>query len=30
VDEAFLLLADGLDPDLDKTTVLRTDQEGQS
>ena len=30
IDEALLLLADGVDPDFDRTTVFRTDQEGQS
>ncbi|GAA1596373.1 TetR/AcrR family transcriptional regulator [Kribbella sancticallisti] len=29
VDEAFLLFADGLDPAFDKTSLDRTDQEGQ-
>jgi AcrR family transcriptional regulator len=29
VDEGFLLLADGIDPAFDKTTVFRTDKEGQ-
>ncbi|HET6297424.1 MAG TPA: TetR family transcriptional regulator [Kribbella sp.] len=29
VDEAFLILADGLDPAFDKNAILRTDKEGQ-
>jgi AcrR family transcriptional regulator len=30
VDEAFIFLADGLDPAFDRTNLFRTDQEGQS